>query len=206
MLPSFEIKRLKDRIGARGSILKEPNLSMSSISQSDLSYALALADRLLSSIPQYTIANPISAIAMTYQAMILHGRQHPSASIALSAVVVESAIAELMFGFGLVSGVARRLSLPVKAARASIPPISRNKFSGLSFANMVQILNEKGFIDNYLAARINELRKARNELMHYSKEPSPHQSGQILTAVRDVLALTTGETEFVLNMGFTYRI
>jgi hypothetical protein len=163
LLPEPDAKRLQDRLGPRRTILTQPRFAISSISGDDLSEGLALADRLLTATPAYAIIKPISAIEMTYQAMILHGRQHAGASIALSAVVAESAVAEVMFGFGLVSGVAGRLPFPPKA-QPSIAPMSRSQFKGLRFGNMVQILKDQGLLDAYLAQRIDELRRIRNDL------------------------------------------
>jgi hypothetical protein len=205
MLPEPEAKRLNERLGARRANLTKRNLHLSSIRCGDLSAGLALADRLLMAVPVYAVANPISAIVLTYQAMILHGRQHAGASIALSAVVAESAVAELISGFGLVTGVARRLPLPAKAKHPLISPMSRTRFDRLRFGDMVKTLRDQGLLNIYLAERIEELRRTRNNLMHESKEPDSRRSGQALTAVRDLLWLCTDETGFELNTSWTYR-
>jgi Domain of unknown function (DUF4145) len=121
-------------------------------------------------------------IVMGYQAMLLHGKQHAGASIALAATVIEVALQEI-------------------AART----VGASKAKNKKLAALTKDLRATGAIDNYLADRIDRLRNARNNLMHQNQDATPTQSGEGLTTVRDVLRLCTGENDFDLNTGWSYR-
>ncbi|MER9869273.1 hypothetical protein NKJ35_19210 [Mesorhizobium sp. M0136] len=202
LLPEFDSNRLRDRLGPRVAELKKRQFVLSSISVDDLTEGLAFADRLLRATPTYTAVDPMAMIVMTYQAMILHGRQHASASIALAAVVVESALEELMFASGLVSGVAKRLDYTAPANRTGpATPISRRRLKELGFNGTINTLKTAGVLNDYLVQRVENLRQTRNALMHGGADAVPKQSGEALTAVRDILWLCTGECGFQLIVG-----
>ena len=137
---------------------------------------------------------------MTYQAMILHNRQHAGASIALQALVSEAAIEEIIFAAGYVNGVTPRLSNPVA------PSLSKTAARKLGFNGGLTLLQDSGRLETYLVMRLNALREARNTLMHEAQDPSPGQSGEGLTAVRDILRHCLEESGFELNMPWSYRI
>jgi hypothetical protein len=109
-LPVHECERLEAKLGKRIASLQQ-GLRPLSIGKEHIDGGLALANRLLAASPSYAVADPIAMIAMTYQAMVLHGRQHPSASIALSAIVVEAATEESIYAHGLVNGIEQRISV-----------------------------------------------------------------------------------------------
>lgn len=172
------------------------------IPASHVAEGLDLATRLVTAGPGYHSVDPVSMIVMTYQAMILHNRQHAGASIALQALVAEAALKEMLYAFGLVDGVPARL-----AARSRAIPdlISKKKARSLGFDETRRFLTNAGLLDRYLSTRIDGLRQARNALMHEVQDGAPKQSGDGLTAVRDVLRLCTGERCFELIMRWAYR-
>lgn len=193
-VPSFDTERLATRLLRRSG-------RREFIPVAHIESGLDLARRLIDAAPTYETADPVSLIVMTYQAMILHNRQHAGASIALQALVSEGAIEELVQASGLVRGVAARLPNPVVEAT-----LSKREARNLGFNGGITTLHEAGLIDNYLVTRLNALRGARNTLMHEAQDPAPGQSGEGLTAVRDLLRLCLLETGFELNMSWSYRI
>jgi hypothetical protein len=148
-----------------------------------LDKGVRLAERLLRQAGSYRIADPQSMIVMAYQAMRLHGLQHAGASIALAATVIEVALQEI---------VAR-----------TVPADNVKK---MKLAALTNQLTTTGNVDSYLAARIERLRTARNTLMHQNEDGTSRQSGEALTIIRDVLKLCTGEDEFDLNTGWSYKL
>lgn len=200
LLPHPDFERLKPHLGSRHAAMMAGGISAFIITPDEVNEGFDLADRLLSAAPDYVAADPVAMIVMAYQAMVLHGRQHAGASVALTAVVIEAAIEELLFANGCVSGVSGRL----RTARAT-STISRNNMRKLGFQGMTEKLFEEGIIDAYLKQRIDSLRDSRNDLMHRSQDAVPRQSGDGLTALRDVLWLCMGESGFELNVPWAYR-
>ncbi|MCQ0986874.1 DUF4145 domain-containing protein [Jiella marina] len=171
------------------------------ICAADVIAGFNLASRLISARGSYHVADPISLIVMTYQAMILHNRQHAGASVALQAVVAESALEELLYACGLVNGVPARFShqVPVK-------PVSPSKARSMKLKARIECLSDAGVLSPYLAQRLHSLRSARNVLMHEGYDATPQQSGEGLTAIRDLLHQCTDERRFELNMTWSYKI
>lgn len=165
-----------------------------------ITMGLELASRLLAARTTYHAADPVTLIVMTYQAMILHSRQHAGASVALQALVVESALEELMYAYGFVEGIPPRLSVG-----RLISPMSKRAVRDLKFKGRTDALSQAGILDTYLVMRLEALRAARNVLMHEGEDASPGQSGEGLTAVRDLLRCCTNEKAFELNMAWSYR-
>ena len=159
-----------------------------------------LATRLIRSADQYVAADPVSMITMTYQAMILHHRQHAGASVALSALVAEAAVAELVYALGFVDETPARLSCVRPPT-----PMSRRRARNLGFEGASILLAGAGVFDAHLKRRLDALRRIRNALMHDVQDPSPSQSGDGLTVVRDLLHLCTEARELTLNTGWGYR-
>jgi len=201
LLPQADCNRLMRHLGARETALKTGEISSFSITPEEVNEGFELADRLLSAASDYVSADPVAMIVMAYQAMVLHGRQHAGASVALAAVVIEAAVEELLFANGCVSGFPGRLRKTALGAS-----ISRNNMKQLGFRAMTQKLCDEGIIDAYLKQRIDSLRDSRNDLMHRSQDAVPRQSGEALTALRDVLWLITGERGFELNVPWSYRL
>lgn len=200
LLPYPDFERLQRHLGSRQAAMTAGGISTFIITPDEVNEGFDFADRLLSATPNYVVADPVAMIVMAYQAMVLHGRQHAGASVALTAVVVEAAIEELLFAKGCVSGVSGRL----RNARVT-STISRNNLRKLGFQGMTAKLLDEGIIDAYLKQRIDSLRDSRNDLMHRSQDAVPRQSGDGLTALRDVLWLCTGESGFELNVPWAYR-
>ncbi|SFI55076.1 hypothetical protein [Caulobacter sp. UNC279MFTsu5.1] len=200
-LAQFELERLLAKMRERKKLLDQRKLHSASISLETLTQALDLADRLLASVAQYETTDPVTLMVLSYQAMVLHGLQHPGPSIAVAAVVLEAAVTELLYALGLVEGRPARLPLLDPAPA----PMSRSRVKTLRFNGALGELKELGVLDAYLVQRIDAVRKARNDFMHEAKAPGPRQSGDALTAVRDVLRICTGERGFELNTGFAYR-
>lgn len=140
-------------------------------------------------------------IVMTYQAMILHHQQHAGASVALFALVAETAVEELVYAHGFVVGVAGRLPL-----LSGQEPLSMSATKGLGQNGRIRLLSEHGVLKPFLVNRLDALRSSRNALMHDAKDAVPNQSGEGLTVVRDLLRLCTGEEGFELNMSWAYRL
>lgn len=183
-------------------LLRRPE-NPSYIPEGHVTKGLELASRLIQASASYQSADPVSMIVMTYQAMILHSRQHAGASIALQAVVAEAAVGELLFAFGLVNSVPARLP---NINLIALSPISKKCARNLGFNGTIDLLAKVRVLDSFLVERVNELRRARNDLMHDAQDSAPKQSGNGLTALRDLLRLCTGENEFELNMSWSYRL
>lgn len=166
----------------------------------NINLGLNLASRLILARTSYYATDPVSLIVMTYQAMILHSRQHAGASVALQALVVESALEELMYACGFVEGIPPRVSTGRLVAAMSKKTVRNLKFKG-----RIDALAEAGVLDDYLVTRLEALRNVRNVLMHEGHDASPGQSGEGLTAVRDLLRCCTNEKAFELNMAWSYR-
>lgn len=196
-----ELDRLWKRMQERKKLGDEGKLHGVSIPPETLIQAFDLADRLLVSAEHYETTDPVTLIVLTYQAMVLHGLQHPGPSIAVAAVVLEAAVTELLYALGLVAGRPARLA----TLDPSPAPMPRSRVKTLRFNGALSELRELGVLDAYLVQRIDAVRKARNDFMHDAKEPGPRQSGDALTAIRDVLRICTGERGFELNTGFAYR-
>jgi len=197
-IPAVEGPRLVEKLSERRNALNKGHLSGFSISKAALTEGLAMADRVIASATRYVSSEPTAMMGMTYQAMILHSRQHAGASIALSAVVVEAAVEELMHAYGIVEGATPRLM-------SSAGPISRSKLRKLGFGGMIDELKARNLLDAYLAQRVDKLRQARNSLMHDGEDATPEQSGEGLTVVRDIPRMCLNETKFSLNSSWSYR-
>ncbi|WP_300380395.1 hypothetical protein [Henriciella sp.] len=172
-----------------------------SISSEQFREGVELADRLMAANSENRVADYTALITMTYQAVVLHSRQHAGASVALSATIAEVLLEELLYSAGFVVGHPAKAGF---AERSSDETISKNKLKEMRAADRIAHLEKYGVLDKYLTDRLNELRKARNELMHRSQDARPHQSGNAITAVRDLLYLCTSE-QFELNAPWTYR-
>lgn len=170
------------------------------IPSDNISAGLELAARLINARTAFHVADPLTLIVMTYQAMILHNRQHAGASIALLALVTEAAIDEAVHAYGFVDGVEARFPEP-----SGISAFSRKQVKMLGFNGKLQLLAEANLLSPYLASGINDLRIARNALMHDAKDAAPFQSGPALNVARDLLRLITSELDFELNMSWSYR-
>lgn len=192
-VPAEETPALASRLLRRGG-------RSSGIPVEHIVAGFELASRLLLARSSYSAADPVALIVMTYQAMILHNRQHAGASVALQALVVEAALEELMYACGLVKGVPARLSV-----QGLVSPMSKRAVRELKFKGRSDALAHIGVLDAYLETRLETLRKTRNALMHENQDATPQQSGEGLTAVRDLLRYCTNEETFELNMSWSYR-
>lgn len=195
LMPTSEIDRLRPRLIALAR-------SSTDVLTAHVEAGLALADRLIGAAAAYVEADPVALMTMTYQSMVLHARQHPGASIALSAVVIEGVVEELMFAAGLVASVDARLP---PSRRAGVTPVSKRRLKDLGFNGRLDALAEAGLINAYLRTRIDAVRSLRNRLMHEGEDAEPSQSGQALTAVRDLLRICTEEHDFELLTSWSYR-
>lgn len=191
-VPSHETAKLSKRLQRRPSERRIP--------EAHILAGLALADRLIGAGADFQGADPVSMVVMTYQAMILHHRQHAGASIALLALVAEAAVEELVLAHGFVAGAAVRLA-PIPG----LVPISKGAAKKLGFNGHVTLLADHGVLKPFLVSRLDSLREARNALMHDAQDAAPHQSGDGLTVVRDLLRVCTGEEDFELIMSWAYR-
>ncbi|TAU83226.1 hypothetical protein [Rhizobium leguminosarum] len=161
----------------------------------------ALADRLLAH--SFIDADPIQLLAMAYQAVVLHAAQHASASLALSAVVVEAACQETMWASGIVNNTTKTLGAVFPTQ--SLETRSSNEVRKMNQQSMAATLCDCGVLSPYLFERIDNLRTARNKLMHRGNDATQRQSGEALTAMRDVLQILFSEDRFELNAAFTMR-
>jgi|GEM_PF-1802520 len=205
MLPIPDADRLMSLLDLRRSLLPDPARSLASISITTLNSGLDLAERFLNNAPNYASIDPKSVLVMTYQAMILHRRQHAGASIALSAVVAEVLVEELICALGLVNNVPKRVDAPPGSNGSKVASLSKNAFRQMSFDQRIEYLRDAKVLKSYLVSRLTALRKARNDLMHRGIDAVPRQSGEALTAVRDMLWLATGEDSYELNTGWSFR-
>lgn len=160
-----------------------------------------LADRLLA-LPLED-ADPVQLLDMAYQAMVLHAAQHASASLALSAVVVETASAETLWASGIVKDTTKHLGTAIPSQ--FLGSKSRSEVRKMNQHSTATTLRDCGVLGTYLFERMEELRLARNKLMHRGHDATQRQSGQGLTTYRDILQLLFSEPEFELNAAFTRR-
>lgn len=172
-----------------------------SISNEQFQEGVELADRLMAASSENRVADYIALITMTYQAVVLHSRQHAGASVALTATIAEVLVEELLYSAGFIAGHPATAEF---ADRSNDERISKNKLKEMRAADRIAHLEKYGVLDKYLTDRLNELRKARNVLMHRGQDARPRQSGNAITAVRDLLLLCTSE-KFELNAPWTYR-
>ncbi|MFT4255010.1 MAG: hypothetical protein QM608_21310 [Caulobacter sp.] len=192
-----DLERLRPWLARRQHGRRPPAIGLDIVVE-----GLALADRLLAAAPTYAVADPVAMVAMAFQATVLHGNQHAGASLALSAVVLEAALQEVVVGIGLVEGATARLTPKLPITRKLL---TRGEMKKMGFAGLTDLLLETQVISKSLALRIGEVRTARNELMHDAQEPVPNTSGAAINTVRDVMRLATGEHGFELNTGFAWR-
>jgi hypothetical protein len=125
---------------------------------------LSLADRLLAR--SFKEADPVQLLSMAYQAMVLHAAQHASASLALSAVVVEAASLETMWASGIVTGTTKTLDAAVPTH--CLESKSRNEVRNMNQESMASTLRDCGVFNTYLYERMERLRVSRNKLMSVS--------------------------------------
>lgn len=191
---SEDIDRL--RMPGSGDASRKMPIPLATVTQ-----GFELADRLLAH--PFNDADPIQLLAMAYQAVVLHAAQHASASLALSAVVVEAASQETMWASGIVKNTTKTLGAifptPFLGSR------SRNEVRNMNQQSMAAALRDCGVFSAYLFERMDNLRTARNKLMHKGNDATQRQSGQALTAMRDVLQILFSEPGFELNASFTMR-
>lgn len=140
-------------------------------------------------------------LVMNYQAAVLHERQHFQASLALNFVAIEALIDEVFFSYGLVNGYAPASFCPFTPQST----LSRNKFNDMGGDGKVAHLLSEGIISDYLAQRLNDARKIRNDLMHRGQHVALRESGDCQTVIRDILHLFI-EAPFELNAGASYRM
>ncbi len=202
LLPKPDHDRFLPRLGQRLEALKKGASWLASIPKAHFDEGIELADRLLAANASNAVVDNEALLVMNYQAAVLHSRQHAGASLALSAISLEGALEELFHVYGLVKG-----SIPCAHATKAhtCAPISKSDLKKLTFKTMTDHLRAGGLLDAYLADRIDRARIARNALMHRGEDAASRQSGEALTAVRDVLRLCTGE-EFELLAAFSYRM
>ncbi|MBB4389364.1 MULTISPECIES: hypothetical protein [Rhizobium] len=189
-----DIDRLRTPGG--GDALRKMPIPLATVAQ-----GLELADRLLAH--DFNNADPIQLLAMAYQAVVLHAAQHASASLALSAVVVEAASQGTIWASGIVNNTTKTLGavFPTQFLGSK----SRNEVRSMTQQTMASALRDCGVFSGYLYERMENLRNARNKLMHKGNDATQRQSGEALTAMRDVLQILFSEPGFELNAGFTMR-
>lgn len=151
---------------------------------------------------EFTYADLPACMAMNYQAAILHNQQHASASLALSVGVLESLSKEVFYAYGLVGKHPRK---PYAKRSHTIPTLSNNQFNDKTFANQLEMMRDGGLIDNYLFDRCDTARTKRNNALHKGGHVSSRESGEALTAVRDVWALLIS-SPFELSTSWTFKI
>lgn len=182
-------KRLQHRTGRRRHIPAE-----------HVALGLSLAGRLIEARSTFHVADPLTLMVMSYQGMLLHNRQHAGASIALLGLVAESALDEIIHAYGFVGGVTPRFPAP-----EGVTHLTSGEVRKLGFNGRLKLVTAAGLLSTYHASLTDELRLARNALMHEAKDVAPYHSGPALNVVRELLRLCTGETGFELNMSWSYR-
>lgn len=200
LLPAYEMERLAPLLRRRVVELNKGTLWSSSIPVAHFAEGIDLADRLLTKSAANVVADYPSLLVMTYQAMVLHAGQHAGASIALSAMVLEVLLEELFHMAAIVKGATVRLTSP-----HSCGVLSKGALKDMRHADRIAHAKEGGLIPSFLAQRMDDARLRRNALMHKGQDARPTESGEALTAVRDVLRQCTGE-EFELCAGWSYRM
>lgn len=199
----YDDERFVRFVDLRRKKLHAGELKHWSISVDDVKIAFELMDRFLESSRSYNCIDPVSMIVLNYQAMVLHGQHHAGASVAISAMIVEALIEEIIYAVGLVEGVPGRiLGLDTKYVHRKM---SRKRAKDLGFGGAVAELVNIHLIDHYLEMRIKNLRNARNSLMHDGIDASSQQSGEALTTIRDLFRLCSGENLLDINTGWGYR-
>jgi len=127
-----------------------------------------------------------SVMRMNYQALVLHDHQHPEASLALNAVVIETLVSEIFFAYGLVGNHQPRTfaTRPHHAAR-----VSKTAFKDMRLVDRVEHLKNGGLIETRLFERIDTIRLARNALMHKGEAVNLRRSVEAQGAARDLWSL-----------------
>jgi hypothetical protein len=138
---------------------------------------------------------------MNYQAAILHGQQHATASLAINVAVAECLIKEIFYAYGLVGD---RKPLQFATFSHTADHISNTRFNKMVLTDQLQHLRNGNLISSHLFERIDAARLVRNKLMHTGSLVTPRQSGECQTVVRDLWALLIDQP-FELNSGWTYR-
>lgn len=110
---------------------------------------------------------------MNYQALAFHDQQHPEASLALNAVVMETLISEVFFAYGLL-GSRRPQTFATRSHHANC--VSKNKFRDMRFAARLEHSKNGGLIEPKLFELIDSIRLARNALMHKGDAVSSRRS------------------------------
>jgi hypothetical protein len=144
-----------------------------------VTYTQSLASR----VDEFEYADLESCLAMTYQAAVLHNLQHAAASLALCVAVLESLTHELFLVYGLVGNGSPR---PFANARHNVARVSNSEFRDLTFNNRLVRLRDGGLIDSFHYTRIESARVRRNRLMHRGESVTLRESGDGLTAARDI--------------------
>lgn len=132
---------------------------------------------------QFRSADLLECLSSNYQAAILHGQQHASASVAVNFSVVEALTDEIFNAYGLFGDRTRQ---DFAKRSHSIARISKSKFDHLNLKSKIELLHSGGLISSFLHQRIEMARKLRNSLMHEGAPVRPRQSGDMQTVVRDL--------------------
>ena len=145
----------------------------------------AYIDQLISRSLLFHYADLQSSMRMNYQALVLHDQQHPEASLALNAVVMETLVSEMFFSYGLVGSREPRTfaTRPHGATK-----VSNSAFGKMRFVARIEHLRAGGLIGQKLFERINLARLARNELMHKGASVSSELSLDCQKTTRDLWA------------------
>lgn len=143
-----------------------------------------------------------TCMVMNYQAAILHNEQHAAASVALNFAVAEALVNEIFYAYGLVGARKRK---EFASRQHSVEGMSRRKFKDLRADTKISMLVEGKLIHSYLGKRLQEMRQARNNLMHRAGAVTVNNSGEAQTVVRDLWELLL-DHKFELMMGWSMRI
>lgn len=197
-----ENERLSVYLTEKIDDLRRGQLGRYAIPEKHFIEGVECADRLIASAQKSTVSDYPSLLEMSYQASILHNRQHAGASIALCATITEVLVHELFYLAGLVSGKPKEssFSLPHSCAQ-----ISKKHLKEMRSGDRLKHLKSGGLIDSYLFERLDSVRRIRNGLLHRGEDARCEASGNALTAIRDLIKICTDE-ELELGTHWTYRI
>jgi hypothetical protein len=196
-----ELPLLRKKTEEKLTYLASSKNSLAFLTETTIDNAIQFLGSILDRCKQFEYADLQSTLVMNYQAAILHGQQHATASLAINVAVAECLIKEIFYAYGLVGD---RTPLSFANISHTVDHISDPQFNKMVLADQLQRLRKGKLISSHLFDRINTARLVRNKLMHAGSLVMPRQSGDCQTAVRDLWALLIDQP-FELNSGWKYR-
>jgi len=125
-------------------------------------------------------------LALLKQTRVLHSQQAFDASFVIGWAALESLIDMAFYCFELVAGKEQRIGRPKTLnLQNGGSKLSNGAFKKLGASGKIEILCENKFIQNIHPVYFEQMKIARNNLMHDASPTTPEISGQVATFARD---------------------